>query len=134
MSRIVDPIAAAPGEDARLRWGSCAAIGVLAGFLSALLGIGGGAIIASLLILVVGFSSHRAVGTSLATMLFTLPAGVVALASIDAVRWGAAALIGVPALAGMFCGTWLSRRYSSRALGVAFGVFLLLNAAHLVLQ
>ena len=123
-----------PEQDARLHWGSCAGIGVLAGFLSALLGIGGGAIVASLLILLVGFSSHRAVGTSLAAMLFTLPAGVIALASIDAVRWRAAALIGAPALAGMLCGTWLGRRYSSRALGVAFGVFLLLNALHLVLQ
>lgn len=67
-------------------------------------------------------------------MLFTLPVGVLALTSIDAVRWRAAALIGAPALVGMLCGTWLGRRYSSRALGAAFGIFLVLNAIHLVLQ
>jgi uncharacterized membrane protein YfcA len=121
-------------DDSALHWGSCVAIGVLAGFLSALLGIGGGVIVASLLILLVGFSSRRAVGTSLAAMLFTLPVGVLALTSIDAVRWRAAALIGAPALVGMLCGTWLGRRYSSRALGAAFGIFLVLNAIHLVLQ
>jgi uncharacterized membrane protein YfcA len=106
---------------------------VVTGFLSALLGIGGGVIVASLLILLAGFSGRRAAGTSLAAMLFTVPAAVVALASLDAVRWRSAALVGLPALAGMFCGTWIGRRFSSRSLKAAFGAFLLLNALHLVL-
>lgn len=125
---------ASPQHDPHPHWSRYAAIGVLVGFLSALLGIGGGAIVASLLVIFVGFSGHRAAGTSLAAMLFILPAGTLALTSIDAVRWRAAILLGVPAFVGVVCGSWLSRRISSRSLAVAFGAFLVLNAVHLVLQ
>ncbi|MCT4783874.1 MULTISPECIES: sulfite exporter TauE/SafE family protein [Exiguobacterium] len=46
------------------------AIGAIAGLLSALLGIGGGFIIVPLLVSWLGYSTHRAVGTSLAAVLF----------------------------------------------------------------
>lgn len=51
-------------------------IGVIAGLLSALLGIGGGFIIVPLLVSWLTFSTHRAVGTSLATVLFIALGGL----------------------------------------------------------
>ncbi|WP_158570792.1 sulfite exporter TauE/SafE family protein [Exiguobacterium sp. AM39-5BH] len=52
-------------------------IGMMAGLLSALLGIGGGFIIVPLLISWLGFSTHRGIGTSLAAVLFISLGGII---------------------------------------------------------
>src|ERR1700761_5737349 len=52
-------------------------VGLVAGMLSGLVGIGGGIIIVPALILILGFSQHQAQGTSLGILL--LPAGIFAV-------------------------------------------------------
>ena len=52
-------------------------IGLLAGVLSGLVGVGGGIIIVPALVLLLGFSQHQAQGTSLGILL--LPAGIFAV-------------------------------------------------------
>ncbi|HTS43094.1 MAG TPA: sulfite exporter TauE/SafE family protein [Puia sp.] len=52
-------------------------IGLAAGILSGLVGIGGGIIIVPALIYLLGFSQHKAMGTSLGILL--LPAGILAV-------------------------------------------------------
>ena len=52
-------------------------IGLLAGVLSGLVGVGGGIIIVTALVLLLGFSQHQAQGTSLGILL--LPAGIFAV-------------------------------------------------------
>ena len=52
-------------------------IGLAAGILSGLVGIGGGIIIVPALIYILGFSQHQAMGTSLGILL--LPAGILAV-------------------------------------------------------
>ncbi|PWT70398.1 MAG: permease [Bacteroidetes bacterium] len=52
-------------------------IGLAAGILSGLVGIGGGIIIVPALIYLLGFSQHQAMGTSLGILL--LPAGILAV-------------------------------------------------------
>jgi uncharacterized protein len=52
-------------------------IGLIAGMLSGLVGIGGGIIIVPALVLFLGFSQHKAQGTSLGILL--LPAGIFAV-------------------------------------------------------
>ena len=52
-------------------------VGVLAGMLSGLVGLGGGVIIVPALVFFLGFSQHQATGTSLGILL--LPAGIFAV-------------------------------------------------------
>jgi uncharacterized protein len=52
-------------------------VGVLAGMLSGLVGLGGGVIIVPALVYLMGFSQHQATGTSLGILL--LPAGIFAV-------------------------------------------------------
>src|ERR1700733_7756084 len=52
-------------------------IGLVAGMLSGLVGIGGGIIIVPALVLFLGFTQHQATGTSLGILL--LPAGIFAV-------------------------------------------------------
>ena len=52
-------------------------VGLLAGILSGLVGLGGGVIIVPALVFLLGFSQHQATGTSLGILL--LPAGIFAV-------------------------------------------------------
>ncbi|MBS1663120.1 MAG: sulfite exporter TauE/SafE family protein [Bacteroidetes bacterium] len=52
-------------------------VGLLAGMLSGLVGLGGGVIIVPALVFVLGFTQHQATGTSLGILL--LPAGIFAV-------------------------------------------------------
>lgn len=52
-------------------------VGVVAGVLSGLVGLGGGVIIVPALVYILGFSQHQATGTSLGVLL--LPAGIFAV-------------------------------------------------------
>jgi uncharacterized protein len=110
------------------------AIGLGAGFLSALFGVGGGLVVVPLLVLVAGFGSKRATGTSLAAIGVTAFFGVASFAALDEVSWSHAAVVGIPAMAGAVVGTRLQRAVSSRALTLLFAVFLVVVAVVLVLE
>jgi uncharacterized protein len=109
-------------------------IGLAAGFFSALFGVGGGLIVVPLLILLAGFESHEATGTSLAVIGFTAVVGATAFASIGEVHWRDAAVVGLPAMAGALVGTWLQQRVNSRLLAYLFAVFVLAVAIALFLE
>jgi uncharacterized membrane protein YfcA len=99
-------------------------IGLAAGFFSALFGVGGGIIVVPLLILVTGFDTRKAAGTSLAAIGLTALFGVVAFVTLGEVDWGHAAMVGLPALAGTFVGVYVQQRVSSRVLVNCFAAFL----------
>ncbi len=75
-------------------------IGLVAGLFSALFGVGGGIVIVPLLILLVGFESRVATGTSLAAIGITALAGTILYAFEGYVDVAHAALVGLPAAAG----------------------------------
>jgi uncharacterized protein len=99
-------------------------IGLVAGLFSALFGVGGGIVIVPLLILVAGFESRPATGTSLAAIGITALAGTILYAFKGKVDVGHAMLVGVPAAAGAVAGSTLQQRISSRALTLAFALVL----------
>ena len=109
-------------------------IGVAAGFLSALFGVGGGIVVVPLLILLAGFGARRATGTSLAAIAITAVFGVASFAALDEVSWSHAALVGFPGMAGAIAGSRLQREVSSRLLTLSFAVFLVVVAVVLVLE
>ena len=83
-------------------------LGLSAGTLGSLLGLGGGFLIVPMLILVRGLKPEIATGTAIAVI---VPAMLTALwrrGSYGHVDWQLALLIAVGAVAGAFLGSWLS--------------------------
>ena len=109
-------------------------IGVVGGFFSALFGVGGGIVVVPLLILLAGFASHEATGTSLAIIALTAVFGALGFSALGEVDWPYAALVGVPAVAGTTFAVWLQQRVSARALTLLFALFLVAMAVVLFLR
>ena len=109
-------------------------IGLAGGFLSALFGVGGGIVVVPLLILLAGLDGKPATGTSLVAIGFAAIFGAAAFGVLGKVEWGAAALVGVPAMAGTVAGAWLQQRVSSRILVLLFSLLLVAVAVELLVQ
>ena len=99
------------------------AIGVCAGFLSGLLGVGGGVVIVPLLVLWLGWEQKNAQATSLAAVFFIAIYAATAYALDGHAIWMKALLIGIPALFGVLLGTRLAARLASDTLGLMFAAF-----------
>ena len=99
-------------------------IGLVAGFFSALFGVGGGIVIVPLLLLVAGFAEREATGTSLAAIGIIALVGSIAYGVRGEVELGHAALVGLPAAAGAIAGVAIQQRVSVRALTAGFAVLL----------
>jgi uncharacterized membrane protein YfcA len=98
-------------------------IGLVAGFLSALFGVGGGVVIVPLL-LARGWGIKVATATSLAAIIATAVFGAVRYGWSGDVSLGDAALIGVPAIFGSIAGTRLQRGIPAAPLQLAFAVLM----------
>jgi uncharacterized membrane protein YfcA len=101
-----------------------ALIGLLAGFMSALFGVGGGIVVVPLLILLLAFTPHVATATSLAAIGITALAGTITFAIAGEVDVEHALLVGLPAAAGAAVGATLQQRVRARELSYLFAVFL----------
>lgn len=106
-------------------------LGVAAGVVSGLFGVGGGIIVVPGLVIALNFPQRRASGTSMATIVASAAAAVVVFAVNHQVDWPAAGWLG----AGSIAGAWLGARYldhvPERWLTIAFVVLLLLSALRL---
>ncbi len=105
------------------------AIGLLAGILSGLFGIGGGVVIVPALMLLAKFSTRGATGTSLGALL--LPVGI--LGAMTYYKNGdldvkASLLIAGGLVIGVFAGAQLAQMVGETQLRKAFAVFLVLVA------
>jgi uncharacterized membrane protein YfcA len=106
-------------------------IGILAGLFSALLGVGGGTVVVPLLILA-GWKERPAMATSLATVGLIAPVGAATYWFHGEVKPGAAAVVGLPAVAGVVFGTALQQRLANRTLSLAFAALLAAVGARLL--
>jgi uncharacterized membrane protein YfcA len=109
-------------------------IGLAAGVLSGIFGIGGGVVIVPALIYLAGFRQHLATGTSLAVLL--PPVGVAAV--VEYYRHGnvnlyAALIIAVTVTIGAFGGAVLANRLAGPYLRLAFGIFVVVLGVSLIL-
>jgi uncharacterized membrane protein YfcA len=111
-----------------------AGVGVVAGFFSALFGVGGGIVVVPLLVLFAAYPPKIATGTSLAAIGLTALFGVASFSVLDQVRWAEAATVGIPAVGGVVLGTWLQQRISSRALVLLFSLSLTAVAIRLFVE
>jgi uncharacterized protein len=109
-------------------------IGLIAGFMSALFGVGGGIVIVPLLMLAGGWQMRSATATSLAAIGITATAGVITYVVHGQVEPAYAALVGVPAAIGAFGGTALQQRVPVRTLSLLFALLLAVIAVRMLLQ
>jgi uncharacterized protein len=99
-------------------------IGLAAGFFGALFGVGGGIIMVPMLLLLTSLTERPAMATSLAAVGLIALEGAIFFAAHGDVKPGAAALVGIPATAGVVAGTALQQRLATRTLSLAFSVLL----------
>lgn len=107
-------------------------IGLVAGLLSGLFGIGGGVVIVPALILVTKMAPETATGTSLASLL--LPVGALGAWYYyrhGYVAIGPAAWIALGLVVGAWLGAHVALRLPARDLQRAFAIFLAFVAGHL---
>jgi uncharacterized protein len=109
-------------------------IGLVAGFFSALFGVGGGIVIVPLLTLTAAWNLRPATATSLAAIGVTATAGSVVYAVHGEVRPLYALLVGVPAALGAAGGATLQQRLDVRTLSFLFALLLLAIAIRMLLQ
>ena len=111
----------------------CLALGLVAGLLSGLIGIGGGVIIVPSLVLVFGLSQHEAQGTTLA--LLVPPIGILAACTYYKQSYVNLHIVGFICL-GFLAGSLLGARFATSltnvALEKAFGIALLLIAVKML--
>ncbi|MCE9613397.1 MAG: sulfite exporter TauE/SafE family protein [Lentisphaerae bacterium] len=122
-------------------WLAYLAIGSIAGLLAGLLGVGGGLIIVPLLAF--AFTTHGlpaehvqrlALGTSLATIVFTATSSGLAHHRHGAVRWDAVARLAAGIVVGTFGGSWVAARLSPASLKGFFAAFLLYVSIQMLLD
>jgi len=109
-------------------------IGLVAGFFSALFGVGGGIVIVPLLLLLCAWDARAATATSLAAIGITAVSGVIAYAVHGDVRAEYAALVGLPAAVSVAGATALQQRLKTRTIELLFAAFLLGIAIWLFLK
>lgn len=103
---------------------SCIGVGLAAGLLSGLFGVGGGTVIVPMLVLLLRFDQRLAAGTSLAAIVPTASVGVISYAVHGSVAWIPALILAVGAVIGAQIGSWLLARIPQNALRWGFVGFL----------
>lgn len=122
-------------------WLAYLAIGLAVGFFAGLLGIGGGAVMVPILVLVFTAQGlpadqilHIALGTSMAAITFTSVSSMRAHHAHGAVDWAVARAIAPGILAGAFCAALLAGAISKRPLGLMFTVLVFYAATQILLD
>jgi len=122
-------------------WFLYLATGAFAGVLAGLLGVGGGLIIVPLLTFVFTaqqlpetYILHLALGTSLASIMFTSVSSLRAHHARGAVNWQVVKGLTFGILTGTFCGSWVAAQLSTGFLRIFFVVFLYYVALQMLLN
>jgi uncharacterized protein len=104
-------------------------IGLVAGFVSGLLGIGGGLVMVPLLVGWLGMPLKRALGTSLLSIVALVIPGTVTHAALGHIDWTLFLVVTVGAIPGARLGARLALGARERTLRIAVGAFLLIVSA-----
>jgi uncharacterized membrane protein YfcA len=114
--------------------GKVVAVGGALGFLTGMLGVGGGFLLVPALVLLCGVGLRVAVGTSLLIITVNSLGGFLGFASHESFPWGVTAPIAACAATGSLVGERVGKRLPTQRLRPAFAVFLLIVGAAIVVQ
>jgi uncharacterized membrane protein YfcA len=110
------------------------ALGLVAGMLAGLFGVGGGILFVPTLALVLGLTQLHAEATSLLAILPTAAAGVWRQRGYGNVRRRAALILGVAAIAGVEGGVQIAEALPEHALRRLFGLLMLAVATQIAIR
>ena len=108
-------------------------LGLIAGMLSGLVGIGGGIVIVPALIYFMGYSQHQAQGTVL--FMFLLPIGILGVFNYyqaGYIEWKTALVMGSTFIIGSYFGSKLSISIDQVMLRKVFGVIIFLLSLKMI--
>lgn len=108
--------------------------GLLIGFLSGFMGIGGGLIGLPLLIYVIGVPTIIAVGTSLVTVFLTSCYGTTVYSLTGNVQWMAGFIILAGAIIGVHCGVYATEYVTGMKIKILFALLVFVVAASVFLK
>lgn len=112
-----------------------ALIGILAGLLSGLVGVGGGIVMVPLMIYLLGFSQHQAQGTSLTVLVVPVTAlAVYNYYKEGYINWKFAAIIAIFFVVGSYFGSKLAINLDQKMLKKIFAFILLFAAGKILLE
>jgi len=118
-----------------MTWVLVSLLGLLAGVVSGLFGVGGAVVIIPGLVLITRMPQHTAHGTSLAALLLPVGLlGVLEYSKRQQVNWAYAAVVAVGVLIGAYFGARFAGTIPDATLRKAFGGFLLLVSIKLLVS
>ena len=109
------------------------ALGVAAGIVAGLFGVGGGVVVVPGLVLWFALVQREASGTSTATIVVSSAAAMVAFGIGGNVDWQAAGLILIGSVVGAWGGAWIAERVNERPLAVTFAIVLAVAGIRMVI-
>ncbi len=104
-------------------------VGVVVGFLTGLLGVGGGFLITPALTLFLGLRMKQAVGSSLAIIVINSAAGFGAHAAGFTIDWPSVLSFAIPAILGSLVAARLARHLNDKHVRISFAVLIFAVAA-----
>jgi uncharacterized membrane protein YfcA len=102
-----------------------AGVGLGAGLLSGLFGVGGGIVMVPAMVLLAGMAQRRASATSLAAIVPIAAVGAIIFGRADSVDLAAAAVLVVGSLVGVQIGARLMARVGDDRLRIGFAIFMI---------
>jgi uncharacterized membrane protein YfcA len=115
-----------------LFWLICAVIGIFAGTMGGLLGVGGGVVMVPAFTRVLGLSVKQAIGTSMGVICFTAISASWRHWQLGNLRPEIVAVVALVSMVGAYVGASLTAHVPERTLRVVFAIFLILTAADML--
>ena len=131
---VVSDTSAPPADATARGFVKPALVGLAAGFLSGLFGVGGGILLVPALVIVLKLGQKLAHGTSLAAVLPIAMSSLLGYTIEGKVDWPVAGLLAVGAIGGAVVGTHILHRLPQRAVGWAFAAVLIATAVRLIVD
>ncbi|HTK56398.1 MAG TPA: sulfite exporter TauE/SafE family protein [Gemmatimonadales bacterium] len=125
---------AAPPESRSPRPEALIGLGLGLGFMTGILGVGGGFLIVPALVVLLGLEMKQAIGTSLGVIALNAAAGFVGYLGQVEMNWPLMAGFTLAAIAGVFAGAALVPKVSTQQLRRGFSVFLILVAIYILIR
>ncbi|MGQ9807480.1 MAG: sulfite exporter TauE/SafE family protein [Armatimonadota bacterium] len=113
-------------------WARLVSIGLAAGLLAGLMGVGGGVLMVPAMVYLLGYSQHEAHGTSLAIMVLLATVAAASYGILGAVNWLVAVTLIPGGMLGAFAGARVTRRLPALQLKAIFSVFVLLTGMRMM--